>query len=115
MRSKKNNDGEYYIDAVISELNEDEVKNLKDRGDLEIIGTSSHFTSGECISSTTDFEGLRFFKSGSAAGLTQPGIVIESTYVKGSESELSSMWTNVLCLNCNQQKAAESQAQEWCG
>ena len=115
VRSKNNNDREYYINAAISELNEDEVKNLKVRGDLEIIGTSSHFPSGECTSVTTDFEGLRFFKSGSGTGFTQPGIVVESIYVKGSESELNSMWTNVPCLNCKKQKAAESQAQEWRG
>lgn len=107
------NDREYYIDAAISELNEDEVKNLKDRRDLEIIGTSSYFLSGECASVTTDFEGLDFFKSGSATGFTQRGVVVESTYVKGSESDLNNMWTNVLkCLKCNQRKAAESQAQE---
>ena len=113
VRSKKNNDRECYIDAAISELSKDEVKKLKAKGDLNIIGTP-HFPSGECTSVTTDFEGLFFFKSGSGTGFTAPGVLVGPCYVKGSEfdHELNSTLLNVPCLNCNQRKAAESQAQE---
>ena len=108
--SEKNNGREYFIDAAISELNEDEVKNLKAKKDVEIIGTP-HYPSGECTSVTTDFEGLHFFKSGSATGFTQRGVLVDSSYIKGSESESNSIWTNVPCINCNSKKAAESQGQ----
>jgi len=109
--SEKNNDREYFIDAAISELNEDEVKNLRAKKEVEIIGTPN-YPSGKCTSVTTDFEGLHFFKSGSATGFTKGGVLVDSSYIKGSESESNSIWTNLPCIKCNPKEAAQSQVRE---
>ena len=114
VESQRYNGREYFIDAAISELSEGEVNNLTARNEVEIIGTS-HYPSGECTSVTTDFEGLEFFKSGSATGFTQRGVLVDSSYIKTSESVSNSIWTNVPCINCNQKEAAESQVRELAG
>ena len=111
VRSEKNNGKKYFIDAAIAELKDDEVKNLMAKEEVEIIGTP-HYPSGECASVTTDFEELEFFKSGSATGFTQSGVLVDSSYIKDSESVSNSIWTNVPCINCTQKEAAESQVRE---
>ena len=73
---KENNDRERFIDAAISELNNDEVQKLKDREVVEIICTS-HYPSGECISAIEDEQGL--FKSASATGFTESSRLVDAS------------------------------------
>lgn len=90
-------------------MNEDEVKKLIAKEQVEIIGTTS-YPSGTCTSVPTDFEKLRFFKSGSRTGFTQQGVLVEPCYIKELGSKSISIWADIPCINCKE--AAKSQDQE---
>lgn len=112
--SKKNNGKEHFIDAAISELNEDEVKNLTAEREVLIIGTV-HYPSGECISATTDVKEL--FKSGSTTGFTQSSLLVGvsrvlPTYILDFRPNGNSAWIDGEGMNCNKKGPAQSQVQE---
>jgi len=112
------NSREHFIDAAISELNDDEVKNLKAEKFLQIIDTT-HYPSGMCIPATTnatmDVEEL--FKSGSATGFTESNRILGisqrlPTFIKDFRPNGDCAWIDVDCINCKKRRAAQSQVQE---
>ena len=99
---KESNDRERFIDAAISELNNDEVQKLKDREVVEIIGTS-RYPSGECISAIEDEQGL--FKSGSATGFTESSRLVDascdvSNSIPAFQPSDTRLLINVKCSEC---------------
>ena len=109
--SVTNNGKEHFIDAAISELNEDEVQKVKAEGEVVIIGTK-HYPSGECLSAKADVKDL--FKSGSATGFTRSNRLADElgnrpTYIRGKGN---GRWIDIKCINCSKTGPAQSQAQD---
>jgi len=109
---------DHFIDAAISELNDDEVENLKAEKVLQIIDTT-HYPSGMCIPATTnetmDVEEL--FKSGSATGFTESNLILGSsqrlpTFIRDFRPNGDCAWIDVDCINCKKRRTAQSQVQE---
>jgi len=108
------NGKEHFIDAAISELNEEEVQKVKAETEVVIIGTK-HYPSGECLSATADVEDL--FKSGSATGFTQSNRLADElgdrpTYIRVKGN---GRFIDVRCINCRNIAAAQLQAQDLVG
>ena len=109
VRLETNNGKEHFIDAAISELNEDEVEKVKAEGEVVIIGTN-HYPNGECLSATAVVKDL--FKSGSATGFTRSNRLVDElgnrpTYIRGQGN---GTWIDVECINCSKPRPAQSQA-----
>ena len=111
VKLETNSGKEHFIDAAISELNEDEVEKVKAEGEVEIIGTS-HYPNGECLSATAVVNDL--FKSGSATGFTRSNRLADElgnrpTYIRGQGN---GRWIDVECINCSKTGPAQSQARD---
>ena len=110
---------DHFIDAAISELDKNEVRNVKAETFLQIIDTT-HYPSGECISATTKgtMNVEEVFKSGSATGFTESSLILGSsqslpTYIKDFRRNGDCAWIDVDCINCKKRRAAQTQVQEW--
>ena len=109
----------YFIDAAIAELNQDEVKKLKDSGRAEVVGTNN-FPIGECTPATTKaiINAGKLCKSGRTTGYTtSEGLVLGSTdapiYLKTKVTESDGVLfqvkiTNYLCHSCQQERPSQS-------
>ena len=112
------NGREHFIDAAISELNEDEVKNVKAEHFLQIIDTT-HYPSGICIPATTNetMNVEEVFKSGSATGFTESNLILGNSVsvpraIDNFHQNGDCAWIDVDCINCKKRKTAQSQGQE---
>jgi len=111
VKLETNNGKEHFVDAAISELNEDEVAKVKAEGEVVIIGTN-HYPNGECLSATAAVKDL--FKSGSATGYTRSNRLVDElgnrpTYIRGQGN---GRWIDVECINCSKTGPAQSQARD---
>ena len=112
------NGREHFIDAAISELNEDEVKNVKAEHFLQIIDTT-HYPSGICIPATKNetMNVEEVFKSGSATGFTESNLILGisqtlPTFIPDFWQNGDCAWIDVDCINCKKRRTAQSQVQE---
>ena len=119
-RNVKWSDGkEYFIDAAIAKLNEDEVKRLRESKIAEVIGRS-HDLSGECSQATArDFDPEELCKSGRTTGYTEQGHFVEAKmFMKSSLCRKGSgplhvvQVHNCVCQKCAQRQATQSQVEE---
>ena len=108
---------EHFIDAAISELDENEVRNVRDEEFLQICDTT-HYPSGNCILATTNetMNVEEVFKSGSATGFTESSLILGSsqnlpTFIRDFRRNGDCAWIDMHCINCKERRTAR--AQEW--